>query len=403
MNSPKALFFNVPGHGHVNPSLPLVAELTRRGHQITYFITAGYRAQVEAAGARVQLYASVHDDYFGSLTSDGFHPQIVACELLKTAEAILPELLESARAARPDYILFDCMCPWGYFVARALGLPAVSSVSLMPPILRAFLNRSSLAFMLPLIFRDFDKALEANRRSQALGRKYNVPPLGQTNLLIAEGDLSLSYTSREFVPFAEDAPQSFRFVGRTLEEEPNVSPALFERVGNRPLVYISMGTVNNKERAVVEFFIQAFAGRDEFVLLTTGKQFSPESLGKLPENIAIHPWLPQIAVVKRAALFVSHGGLNSIHDALYFGVPLLLCPKQEEQTLNSSRVVELGAGLMLRKRHLTIETLRQTATQLLVDHRFKTNARQIGESLRAAGGMAKAADEIESLLHTSAP
>jgi len=170
------------------------------------------------------------------------------------------------------------------------------------------------------------------------------------------------------------------------------------RVGNRPLVYISMGTVNNKERAVVEFFIQAFAGRDEFVLLTTGNQFTPASLGNIPENIAIHPWLPQIAVVKRAALFISHGGLNSIHDALYFGVPLLLCPQQEEQTLNGSRVVDLGAGLMLHKKHLTIETVRQAATQLLTDDRFKTNARQIGETLRAAGGMAKAADEIEELL-----
>ena len=399
----KALFFNVPGHGHVNPSLPLVAELTRRGHQITYFITEGYRARVEAVGAKVQLYKSVQDDFFDPLTLDGFHPQIVACEMLKTTETMLPELMETARAAKPDYILFDCMCQWGYFIARVLKVPAVSSICLMPPIMRAFFNKTTLRFMLPMMFRDFGKGIEANRRSQALGKKYNGPPLGQTNLLSAEGDLSISYTSKEFVPYSEDAPKSFRFVGRTLEVEPGVDPALFERVGNRPLVYISMGTVNNQDQEMIKLFVSAFANRDEFVIITVGKRFTPETFGKLPENIAIHPWLPQIAVVKRASLFVSHGGLNSIHDGLYFGVPLLLCPQQEEQTLNSSRVVELGAGLMLRKKDFTIENFRRAVTQLLSDARFKTNAQKIGETFRTAGGMKKAADEIERLIKNRPP
>lgn len=394
----KALFFNVPGHGHVNPSLPLVAELTRRGHEITYFITEGYRARVEAAGAKVQPYTAVKDDYFDAFNINGFHPQVVACELLKTTEQLLPGLLDTARAANPDYILFDCMCPWGYWIARTLKVPAVASVCLMPPIMRAFFRPSTLRFMLPMMFRDFGKGLEANRRSQALGKKYNVPPLSQVSLLNAEGDLSISYTSAEFVPFSEDAPPSFRFVGRTLEEEPDVDPALFERVGDRPLVYVSMGTINNKNRDVVELFVRSFAGRDEFVMLTRGNPFAPEAFGALPENISIHPWLPQIAVLKRASLFITHGGLNSVHDGLYFSVPLLLCPQQEEQTLNASRVVELGAGLMLQKTELTPVNLQQTMSQLLNDPRFKLNAQKVGETFRTAGGMKKAADEIENLL-----
>lgn len=324
----------------------------------------------------------------------------MACELLKTTEKILPELLEIARAARPDYILFDCMCPWGYWVARTLNLPAVSSVSLMPPIVRAFFNRSTLGFILPLLFRDFGKALEVNRRSRALGRQYNIPPLGQTSVLTAQGDISLSYTSREFVAFSEDAPPSFRFVGRTLEAEPDVDPALFAPVGDRPLVYISMGTVNNRERELIEMFIRLFSRRDEFVMLTTGHRFSPESFD-LAENIAVHSWLPQIAVLQRASLFISHGGLNSIQDGLYFGVPLLLCPRQEEQTLNASRAVELGAGLMLRQKQLTAENFHQAVSQLLDEPRFKQKAAQVGETLRKAGGMKRAADEIEALLKQS--
>lgn len=395
--NPTALFFNLPAHGHVNPSLPLVAELTRRGHRITYFITEGYRDKVEAAGAKVQIYAGLTDDFFDPLTS-AFHPQITTCELLKTTRAMLPELLETARAADPDYILFDCMCPWGYFVARILKIPAVSSFSLMPPIPRAFFNRSTLKFMLPMVFRDFRKGIEANRRSRALGKQYGVPPLGQINLLSAEGDLSISYSSREYVPFSQNAPASFRFVGRELEEEPDIDPTLFARVGDRPLIYVSMGTAFNQDRSVMETLLAAFKERQEYFLITTGKRFNPDAFGALPDNIAIHPWLPQIAVLKRASLFITHGGLNSVHDGLYFGVPLLLCPQQEEQTLNASRVVDLGAGLMLRRKEITVRKVQNAANRLLSEVRFKTRAGAIGETFRQAGGVARAADEIESLL-----
>src|SRR6476661_3360890 len=122
---PKALFFNVPGHGHVNPSMPLVAELVKRGHHITYFITEGFRAKVEATGAEFHPYKGVPNDYFEAKGLHGGVPQTVAYELMSTTETMLPDLLETARALQPDYILFDGMCPWGCMVARILKLPAV--------------------------------------------------------------------------------------------------------------------------------------------------------------------------------------------------------------------------------------------------------------------------------------
>lgn len=394
----KALFFNLPADGHINPSLPLVTELTQRGHEITYFTTNGYRAKVEAAGAKVQLYTDLKDDFFDPLTANGLHPQIVANALIDATETLLPDLLETAHAAEPDYILFDCMCMWGYYVGQILPVPSVASYSLMPPIIRAFLNKSTLPFMLPMVFRDFRKGVEAERRSKTLGKKYHVKPLDRVTMLSSEGDLSISYSSRAYVPYSQDASPSFRFVGRTPKEEPDVDPALLAQIGERPLVYVSMGTAFNQDRTVIKTLIAAFGGRDEFFMITTGRRFDLASFGPLPENIRLHHWLPQIALLKHASLFVSHGGLNSVHDGLYFGVPLLLCPQQEEQTMNSSRVVELGAGLILRKKHFSVEALRQSAGQLLTNPRFRENAQKIGETFRAAGGMSRAVDEIEALL-----
>jgi len=159
---PKALFYNVPGHGHINPSLPLVAELVRRGHQLIYFATENYRTAIEATGAAFRPYTSVDDDYFDARGLSGSVPRKVAYELITTAGEILPALLENARAEQPDYVMFDTMCPWGVLLARILGLPAVASLSLMVLPARGLLNLQAVRDFLPNVFRDFAKALTGN-------------------------------------------------------------------------------------------------------------------------------------------------------------------------------------------------------------------------------------------------
>jgi MGT family glycosyltransferase len=401
---PKALFFNVPAHGHVNPSLPLVTELARRGHHITYFASEHYRARVEAAGAVFQRYATVPDDYFESRGLSGAVPQKVALDLLTTAGEILPELLETARGLQPDYVIFDGMCPWGHLVARILKVPAVVSLSLMALAstpLKALMNRDMLGAVMAMLGHDFGKGLEANRRSRALGKKYHVPPLGPTALLSAPGDLAISYTSSYFQPYASTVSDTVRFVGWTVNA--SADSFSFEPVRGRPLIYVSLGTVNNDDAAFFRTCIEAFTGSDYFVMITTGNRLTPESFGTLPENISIYSWVPQAAVLKRAALFISHAGLNSVHDSLYLGVPLLLVPQQGEQTMTSLRVVELGAGLMLKKRQVSAQSIRENAARLLTDARFKTEAGRIGDTFRTAGGMRRAADEIEALLLNGKP
>ncbi len=144
--------------------------------------------------------------------------------------------------------------------------------------------------------------------------------------------------------------------------------------------------------------IEAFTGGDHFVMMTTGGRIQPDAFGTLPENVAVYEWVPQVEVLKRAALFISHGGMNSVHDSLYFGVPLLVVPQQFEQTINAMRVVELGAGLMLKKGQVNTQAIHDSAVRLLTESHFKAQAEHIGNSLRSAGGAVRAADEVEGLL-----
>ena len=397
---PKALFFNVPAHGHINPSLPLVAELVRRGHHITYFVTENFRARVEATGAVFQPYTSVHDNYFDAPGLDGSRPQKSANLLITTSEQILPELLEITRNMQPDYILFDGMCPWGYLIARILNLPAIASLSLLPlasdP--RMMLNPTLLRIILPMVLRDIGEGFEANRRSRALGKKYNVPPLGASSILNAYGDLSISYTSPYFQPNLDRVPKTIRFIGWTPLTSTAEQALPFELEPGRRLIYISLGTIINENASFFRTCIDAFADSKDFVVISTGKGLRADSFGNLPSNILILDWVPQIEVLKRASLFITHSGLNSVHDGLYFGVPLLLVPQQGEQTFTALRVVELGAGLMLQKEQVNVASIRNSANRLLTDQRFKHEANRIGETFRATGGVSRAVDEIEAFL-----
>lgn len=90
--------------------------------------------------------------------------------------------------------------------------------------------------------------------------------------------------------------------------------------------------------------------------------------------------------------------MNSINEGLYFNVPLLLVPQQLEQALVAQRVVELGAGRLVRNGRVSAESLRQTIDQMLQDATLAANVQRVGTSLRAAGGARAAVDAIETLV-----
>jgi MGT family glycosyltransferase len=190
-------------------------------------------------------------------------------------------------------------------------------------------------------------------------------------------------------------------VGRDEPDNPGPLPALFDRLNGRPLVYVSLGSVINRNKDFFRMIVEAFAGRREAVLISTGNGVDPAEFGELPDNVAIEAWVPQSQVLKRASLFITHGGLNSVHDGLLFGLPMLFVPQQEEQTLNGGRAVELGAGLMLRRREVSPERILSMAERLLAEPAFKENACRLGETLRTAGGVKTAADEIELIAQAS--
>ena len=99
-------------------------------------------------------------------------------------------------------------------------------------------------------------------------------------------------------------------------------------------------------------------------------------------------------VLPRTRLFVTHGGANSVHEALYYGVPLLVVPQMPEQEANARQVAANGAGVVLSRADITPERLRQSVDAVLASPSFARNAERVGTTLRQAGGATRAAEEV---------
>lgn len=130
------------------------------------------------------------------------------------------------------------------------------------------------------------------------------------------------------------------------------------------------------------------------VVLVVGKRINIDQFENIPENFKVFNYVPQLEVLQHTDVFVTHGGMNSSSEALYYGVPLVVIPVTGDQPLVAKRVTEVGAGVQLDRRTLTPEMLREAVEKVMNDKEFKENSRKIGESLRESGGYKQAVEEI---------
>jgi MGT family glycosyltransferase len=117
------------------------------------------------------------------------------------------------------------------------------------------------------------------------------------------------------------------------------------------------------------------------------------------KNFLVQNEVPQLEILQRAALFISHGGMNSVSEALFYGVPLIVIPQAGDQTWVARRVEWLGAGKLLHRSKLHAHSLRRLADEIIANPAFARASARIGTSLRQAGGYISAADEIEQFMH----
>jgi MGT family glycosyltransferase len=389
----RAWFYNIPYHGHVNPTLPLVRELVERGDEITYFAGPAFEERIRATGARYGSYRN--QEIFQQSRNDN-HMVLQGSLLAESTNALLAEVLEATGEARPDYILFDMSAPWGNIASRRYAIPAIVSFPHMPFYWRMVVDD-------PRIFR---KAITGVRPGlgywRALGRQttkmvvdHKLRTPADVNVLSSSADLNIAFLTRYFQPYEERFDSSYVFVGPTIDTSRPEATIEISKRPDQQLVYIAVGTLY---KANVEFFqacMTAFADPQYAVIMSIGKAVDPMDLGRIPANFTVSQYVPQLQILQQADLFITHGGMSSINEAVAFGVPMVVVPNTIEQSINAARLEELRCGLYLDLAQLTVETLQNAAMRVLQDPTLSSGLPDLLQSFEDAGGTQLAADTID--------
>lgn len=386
----KIVFFCIPAHGHTNPTLGVVRELVSRGHQVWYYSYNIMREKIESAGA---TFVSCDDyDMEQKLTPKdsvrvgkdlAFSTKI----LVDTTLALDDKVCEDMKRLKPDCIVADSMAVWGKAIAIKLGIPFVSSTTTF-----AF-NQYSAKIMkqgigeLVRMLISMPKITKNIKRLQDKGY-----PIKSVLDIIQNDDNThtIVYTSSDFQPCADTFSDKYVFV------DPSIRPATDKIVKTKEkLIYISMGTVNNDMMPLYKTCITTLADTEYQVIISVGNLVSINEFGKMPENISVYEHVDQIAVLQAADIFLSHCGMNSVNESLYFGVPLLMLPQTAEQGGVAERVHQLGAGIKLKKTDGA--SIIYAINKLLSVNSYKDNAQKISWSFRQCVGSKGAADKIEQV------
>lgn len=382
----KILFVNGNLHGHFNPTLPIVTELVNRGNEVWYFSSSVFKEKIEAAGA--QFINADMENFYSTYKPSGNHPFYTLLEyMIKYESALIPELLKKTKDMTFDFAVCDSILGAGYFVKNIMNLPMICS------------NTTFVKKHLPVPDRMMEYNLhpqldEFYRLLHATCDHYEIPIPSGYEFFSNVGDCNLVYTSAEFNSDANDFDESYHFVGPSILDRQEMMDFSWEQIEKKEIIYISLGTINTNFTSFYQLCMKALSTLDYKIVLSVGSKCDIASLGLIPDNFIVCKYAPQLELLKQAKAFITHGGFNSVSEALYYKVPVLVIPMANDQYMVAKRVVELGCGLTYALNELDETLLNNAVKALISKEQFQQAAQKIGSSLSNDLGYQTAVDVI---------
>lgn len=387
--------FSIAAHGHVNPSLEVIRELVARGHRVTYAVPPALADKVAETGAEVRSWHSTlpspdaDPSAWGSTLLDNVEP------FLADAVQALPQLIEAYEGDEPDLVLHDIASYPARVLAHRWGVPAIS----LSPALVAWEGYE----------QEVAEPMWAEPRRTARGRAYyaRFHAWLEENGITAHPDDFAGRPARSLVlipkalqPNADRVDESvYTFVGacqgdRTAEGD-WTRPAGAEKV-----VLVSLGSAFTKRPDFYRACVQAFAGLPGWhLVLQIGRHVDPAELGDVPANVEVRSWVPQLAVLRQADLFVTHAGAGGSQEGMATATPMIAVPQAADQFGNADVLQALGVARHVPAEEATAGTLRAAALALVDDPEVARRLKAIRADMAEEGGTRRAADLIEAELH----
>ncbi|WP_088012718.1 macrolide family glycosyltransferase [Gottfriedia acidiceleris] len=390
----RVLFINAGSEGHINPTIGVVNELISRGEEVVYFSIESFRDRIEKTGATVR---SIDEQKFiyAFLSGGRTHLLERINGLLHTAEVVIPSVLEQIKGEHFDYIIHDSMFGCGRLIAQILNLPAISSCTSFAQTKQTFdkiLEKQSKNIPEEIMQPIKD---EFNNLSLKIKKKYDVEINSYYEIFCNPAPLTIVYTTREFQPDGEAFNNTYKFVGPSIGSRLQQDTFDLSTIKSKSPIYISLGTVFNRSIDFYKLCFEAFGNCEHSVVMSIGKQTNLDDLGIIPQNFIVKQYVPQTEVLKYTKLFITHGGMNSTSEGLYYGVPLIVIPQSADQPIIAEQVAKIGAGIKLQMQNLTPTQLREAAEEVLNNNSSYNKAiDSIKKSFRDAGGYHQAVNEI---------
>lgn len=357
----KILFINLPYYGHVVPTIGLVQELIKQECEVTYLMPFDWEEKVAESGAKFYGYDN--------------HRKL--SEQIKNAYSTAESIVE-----KYDCIVYEQFFFLGKHLAEKYNKPVVrifTAPATNEKLMKEYINAKGplSIFKHTWIARAFTKDIAKGipmKTDNWLDEIIYNPP-----------KLNLAYTLREYQPYEGDFPEEeYKFLG----------PSIFERKAesfdfikaNNPVVYISLGTIIKGAVSFFQTCLEAFCDENIDVIISVGKKFDTRKLKNVSSNVHIYNSVPQLEVLKMADVFVTHGGMNSVSEALVYGTPMVVVPFASDQPVNARCVENLGVGKQLNYSDIKKDTLKECVLTVLSDTEMKGNIAKVQDLIRQAPG-----------------
>ena len=420
------LFAAVGASGHVNPTLPVAAELVRRGHEVGY----GTGRHMEGAVTpEVTRFFPVGPDLgpdsadrpewakFGELRGRRRMAFAIREILFPLAETTSRELLDIAESFKPDALVFDFMTFASNIVAGVSGLPWATTTP-VPGLLQGggahpfgldlpYTSNRVLRMAWPLYWLLANAAMsfQYDRQFNAIRSRFDLPPIRNAFFTGAVSPyLVLAFAPRE-LEYPRDAwPPPVHFVGPGLApatSRPEMPDWLESLPSGRPLIYATLGTSPNAEHlAYLETLIEAVRDIEADVVVTVGTAARlPASSG----NVRIERWVPNGLIIPKARIVMHQGGSTTMFETLAHGKPAVVTPFEDGQAENALRLRWVGAGTMVNPYKASAPKLRAAIDAVLGSDAMGECASGLAEALGQYDAGRTGAGLLERLARTGEP
>ncbi|MEA5578440.1 glycosyltransferase [Anabaena sp. UHCC 0451] len=408
--------------GHWNTMLPLGKELQQRGHRVTLIGVLDAQPKAQAAGLEFQIIgesefpqgsAKASFDKLGELS--GQEALKYTINLLTQGTIVNLKYAPTAiKEAGIQALLIDQVTSEGGTIADVSGLPFITICSAVvlnretsvPPFMTNwFYNpawwvklRNKLGYqLLNRLTQPITKVVDDYRLEK------NLPVFSSPNQRYSQL-AQISQQPAEFEFPRTKLPECFHFtgpyhspIGREVADFP------FDKLTGQPLIYASMGTLQNRLLPVFQKIAAACQDLDAQLVISLGGSADPEVLQGLPGNPLVVRYAPQLQLLEKAALTITHAGLNTTLECLTNGVPMVAIPVANDQPGVASRIVWSGCGEAIPVKKVNVDNLQVAINKVLTEDSYRKNALRLQAAIQKAGGVKRAIDIVEQAVSTGKP